>query len=264
MTDTRPDDGWKSKMIQPRFLRKGSLLRPAEVSDGLVSAMLARGNILEDANYHKVVPNQYIVELSEEDFARSYQMIEQRIIQQWTDKLLEQLMTANNRLGRREYYFGGRVSIEIRRTPGLKPGQARILCRVQANPLESSRAAVLPACLEMLADRRRWPLHQGVVTIGRDDICDIYLDMPAVQERRLISGQHAYIVCEDGQYRIFDGAPAGKPSMNGTYVNYQRVTPAGYLLQNGDLVLLAALDPLNPRPDLPGSVTLRFFLDCKG
>ena len=82
-----------------------------------------------------------------------------------------------------------------------------------------------------------------------------------MQEKRLVSSQHAYLQCQAGRYLLFDGAPNGKPSTNGTYVNGQRVPASGYLLQQGDLILLAAIKPAEPRPDTPGVVTLRFKME---
>ena len=72
-----------------------------------------------------------------------------------------------------------------------------------------------------------WALYPGVNTMGRSESCQVYLDMPQVQEKRLVSGQHAYIVMENGACILFDGSPDGKPSANGTYVNLRRVPPNG-------------------------------------
>jgi pSer/pThr/pTyr-binding forkhead associated (FHA) protein len=78
-----------------------------------------------------------------------------------------------------------------------------------------------------------------------------------------VSGQHAYIRGErDGQHRLFDGSPAGKPSANGTYVNYQPVPPGGTLLQDGDLLILAAQERNNPRAGVPGTAAFIYSKDC--
>jgi len=85
------------------------------------------------------------------------------------------------------------------------------------------------------------------------------LDVPHVREKRLISSRHATIHCHSGQCRLFDGSPDGRRSANGTYVNGRRVPPEGHDLRDGDVIILAALDPDNPRPDLPGVVGLVFY-----
>jgi pSer/pThr/pTyr-binding forkhead associated (FHA) protein len=82
-----------------------------------------------------------------------------------------------------------------------------------------------------------------------------------VQEKRLVSGQHAYLQCDEGQVWLFDGAPAGGVSTNGTFVNGVRVPAHGSRLQDGDVIVLAALDPENPKPDVPGTATLRFIVE---
>jgi pSer/pThr/pTyr-binding forkhead associated (FHA) protein len=103
-----------------------------------------------------------------------------------------------------------------------------------------------------------------VATIGREPSNDIFLDAPEVQERRLISRLHAHLRGSGGEYRLFDGGPDGKPSANGTYINYRRVPPEGAALQNGDVIILGAVNPADPRPETPGAAALQFWVDCKG
>jgi pSer/pThr/pTyr-binding forkhead associated (FHA) protein len=110
---------------------------------------------------------------------------------------------------------------------------------------------------------QRWFLRQGNTTIGRDPSNNIPLDMPIVREKRLVSGKHAYIRAAGSVFDLFDGDPSGKPSVNGTFVNQRLVPPSGARLQEGDLITLAALDPLHPRLDTPGVVSFRFRMDCR-
>jgi predicted component of type VI protein secretion system len=116
----------------------------------------------------------------------------------------------------------------------------------------------LTACLEVLPGGQRWALHPGVVTIGRGSGCDISLDAPVIKEKKLVSNLHAHLNCQGESYRLFDGAPDGKPSRNGTYVNLRRLPQGGVELKDGDLILLAALDPEHPDPDGPGVASLCF------
>jgi pSer/pThr/pTyr-binding forkhead associated (FHA) protein len=122
---------------------------------------------------------------------------------------------------------------------------------------------LLPACLEVFPVGRRWQLHRGIVTMGRDPACNISLDSPEIKERRLISAQHAYIQCEDQRYTLHDGSPSGRASTNGTYLNSKPVPPGGLPLKDGDLILLAAVNPAEPRMDTPGVATLRFRESCQ-
>lgn len=331
MTGNPSEEKWQVRVIRsglpgidrlPELTRLPWLARPlmpAEVGAGLRDVMLNRDNMLEDVNYQKIVPNQYIVEVSESNFAQHYRPILGQIIKQWQDRLLEDLITANSRQGRKEFRFGGRLALEVRPSSGLKDTEARILSRIaqepsaaspgpRVSPPPSARPKVPPpqsyhhqpesdprqnarpvgpvhttlpdppqparpgtgsestnqpvgsvAYLELVPTGQRWALYPGINTIGRSNASQIYLDMPVVQEKRLVSGQHAFIVFENGECRLFDGAPGGRPSANGTYVNLRRVPPAGYRLQNGDAIVLAAVDPLFPRSDTPGVVTFYFW-----
>jgi hypothetical protein len=261
-----PEAHWQINWLKPRLPWNKQAIRPAEIGDGLCKAMTARKNILEDANYNKVVPNHYVVELSPENYTHHYEPLGNSLIQQWRDRLVEHLMTANSRLGRKEYRFGGQLLIELRSVSGLKDSHARILCRV-APDLESVDGEISPttqdrgkevAFLELIDEDRSWPLYSGNNTIGRGEACDVYLDLPQIQEKRLISAQHATIRNEGEQCFLFDGALSGKPSANGTYVNSQRVTEYGVPLQDGDIIVLAAINPGDPRWDTPGVAAFRF------
>jgi hypothetical protein len=254
---------WRVKLLQPRLPWDAHSVRPAEITGGLCGVMLARESLLEDAQYAKIVPNRFVVEVGQENYTRNYQPIEKRLVQQWREKLLEHLTTTNSRMGRKEYRFGGPVQIDIRPAADLRDNQVRIHSQVNAEDRQvPAPQEELPACLVMFPGGRRWHLHPGMTTLGRDETCDISLDIPAVQERRLVSGLHAYILAENGQYRLFDGGPDGKPSLNGTYANYRRVPPGGVPIKEGDILILAALDPDHPLPDTPGVVAFRFRLDC--
>lgn len=259
-----PSDGqgWQTKIIEPR-LRWGSRpLRPAELAEHLSAIMLASDNLLEDAEYNKIVPNQYVVEINRSHHARYFEPIEKEVLQQWRAQLLDRLATANRRQGRNMYRLAGPLRVELRPVQDLSQLQVRVLYRFQASENRAGSDAALPACLKLLSGDRSWSLHPGIVTIGRSKDCDIKLDMPVIREKRLISARHAYLLCEPDRYRIFDGSADGKPSLNGTFVDYQPVEPDGHLLQDGDIIILAAVDPHHPRTDTPGIVALRFDLDC--
>lgn len=238
-------------------------MRPAELGEAMMGIMLARDNLLEDANYNKIVPNHYLVELSLPNYHRNYQPIEESLIKQLTGKLLDQLMTTNSRLGRKEYRLGGPLTLEIRPAPDLTDRQARISYCIQPEPLPFQAGSTpQSACLELISSGERWDLTTGITTIGRNKTCQVHLTHPEIQEKRLVSGQHAYIVDEKENWRIFDGSRTGKPSTNGTYVNGAAVPPQGKLLQDGDLISLAAVDSAPAPAGASGLVTLRFSGSC--
>jgi hypothetical protein len=261
-----PKDQWRVSLVELRFLWAKDPIRPADLSHKLRDIMLAKNNLIEDAEYQKVVPNRFLIELNPDNFTKNYQPIQKRVIQQLQEKLLSDLERANTRQGRREYNFAGRVEIQIGATEGLGQNQARIYYQVGwQNQNRSSQLLppelLLPAFLELVPGGKRWRLHRGIVTIGRDPENDVILDHAEIQARRLISGQHASIECGERKFVLHDGSPAGRPSTNGTYLNLKRVGPEGALLKDGDLILLAALQPSTPRPDTPGVAVLRFTLE---
>lgn len=279
------DGSWHIKLVQPRLPWENHALLPADVGNELCDVMLNRGNLLEDVSYQKVAPNRFKVELNSENYARNYQPLQPRILQQWQKRLVECLATANSRLGRKEYGIAGSVQIEISPAPDLKSNQARIYSQIRPDqpaqpvpqpaagrpgsqqlgprptgpaPVPAPQVQPLNAYLEQMPGGRRWGLYPGVMTIGRQESCDIHLDLPEVHERRLVSSQHAFLHCDTQHIRLFDGTPGGRPSLNGTYVNRRRVFADGYELRDGDLITLAAANPLDPRPDAPGVISFRF------
>ena len=225
--------------------------------------MLDPDNLLEDARYSKIVPNEYIVELDPDNYERQYAQIERRVCEQWQVKLLEALDTANQRQGRRLYQFGGPVRVSLRPGAGLNKGAVRIRARIASDaPKADARSAQPVGCLQLLPNGRRWPLLPGTLTVGRHETSDIFLELPPQRQPPLISAHHAYLLVSDGEVRLFDGSPAGRPSLNGTFVNGQRVPSSGQALTPGDVVVLAPLNPKDPRPDGPGVLALRFQERC--
>lgn len=266
MFSNEPPHRWQINWLRPRLAWNKATVRPAEIGDGLCRVMTTRKNILEDANYNKIAPNHFVVEINPTSYAQIFEPIANNLIQQWRDRLVECLNIANSRLGRREYRLVGPVRVELRSTPDMVDHQVRILCRVEAEiggaegivPRVTQDSDKEYAYLELLNGHQRWLLYPGDNTVGRDESCDIYLDLPQVQERRLVSAQHAIIRLVEGHSLLTDGSPSGKPSANGTFVNMQRIQSSGVLLKDGDTIILAATDPVNPRIDTPGVAAFRF------
>lgn len=254
---------WRSKVLHRSWPFHTLPMRPADVSNGLLGIMLAGQNVLEDVNYSKVVPNHFIVEVNQDSYAQDFQPIQGQVLRQWSERILRRLMTANSRLGRKEYRFAGRVKVEMRPVTDLDPAAVRVVYAIQPDEGGLTQPGVQgPPCLELINGGRRWMLTSALTTIGRDRACDIVIDTPVVQQIRLVSGRHATIRQEGERYLLFDGAPYGRPSVNGTFVNRRPVQPAGHVLQSGDVIVLAALDPNDPRTDTPGVAALRFLSSC--
>ena len=252
-------EGWRARTVGRSLPWDRGAIRPAEVINTLRSIMLDPRNQVEDAGYLKYSPNCFVVELGENNYRRNYQPLERRITGQWQDQLQSYLVLANERLGRAEYRLAG-PRLEIRAAPGMPEDRACVFYCLDPNAVSLQRE--LASCLEWVTDGRRWRLRQGLMTIGRDPSCDIYLDSPAILSTRLVSSRHAYLVCSSERCRLVDGDPGGHPSLNGTYVNGRPIVAGGQDLRDGDLIQLAAASPGQPQPDAPGIALLRFVKEC--
>jgi hypothetical protein len=259
----RPNNLWANVLGELGKLaeRRPAPILPADVGKQLLKVMFARENVLEDARYLKVAANDFLIELNEANYNHHYRPVEKLVCEQWQKRLLEALNTTNSRQGRKEYHFGGRVRVRLRPRANLGEAEVRIHCRI--NPeVGASAAGAGSACLELLSGGWQWPLREDIIVIGRDDTCDIFLDTPLVQQTRLISRQHAYIHHENSRFLLYDGSPDGMASVNGTFVNGQYVSPAGQVLQDGDVIILAALDSNQPCLNTPGVAAFRFRANC--
>lgn len=258
---------WQVELIKPRIPWMKSPILAAELGARLCDWMLSRGNLIEDANYQKTVPNMYLVELNRENYQRNYQPISSQIAEQWREKMAEHLRTANERQGRKEFRFAGTLQVQIRPGEGLEENQARIFSTILPDQPATTVAAVPQssmqdpvAFLDLLGSGQRFPLYPGNTTIGRDESCSIHLNLPDIQEKRLVSGQQAYIRCDSRGCVLYDGALSGKPSTNGTFLNSKRVDEQGHLLRDGDLLVLAAPDLLPDGSERSGTAAFRFWL----
>jgi hypothetical protein len=133
MVSGHSETNWQTDWVKPGFLSNKGSISPAEIGEGLSKIIMAKGNVLEDANYNKILPNRFVVELSQDVFRKHYEPLEQSLIQQWREKLVEHLMTTNSRLGRKEYRFAGQLHIELRPAPDILDNHARVLSKVEPN-----------------------------------------------------------------------------------------------------------------------------------
>jgi hypothetical protein len=177
---SRLDAGLFEQLTPLRFGRGGRAVRPADINRHLEAAMLDRQNLLEDVNYGKIVPNEYLVEVGPETFEHRFRPIAADLTNQWQRRLLDALNTANGRQGSRVYRFGGPVVVHLRPAADVPEDEVRIRSRV--NNEQAVAAAVGIPCLQRLPRGRSWPVQGSVVTIGRSRQSDIYLDEPEIQQ----------------------------------------------------------------------------------
>lgn len=260
------------------WLRRDGV-RPADVSKRLRVALLDRKNHLEDARYGKVVPNLYTVVINDQEFAAHFEPIAADLCEQWRLQLLQDLNTANSRQGRKQYRFGGAVTVRLQPDATLAADEIRIDSQVQRDPrpeqlpppssLSPAPEPSVPGAVGTISPARAgvprltvedqtFILKDGLNMIGRSRQCDLVVPGEEVQSRRLVSGLHAHIICTANACRIYDGTPDGKSSLNGTFVNRRVVPKNGQPLRDGDEIILAAVDRSKPRPDTPGVVKLIF------
>src|SRR5512133_2093818 len=105
MSDPQADEKWQVRMVRSGLRGLDRLpelglpdlshvpwlnhpLRPADIGGNLRDAMLTRENMLEDVSYQKVVPNHYVVEVSEANYAAQFRPIEGQVLRQWRERLL--------------------------------------------------------------------------------------------------------------------------------------------------------------------------------
>lgn len=259
--------GWRARRVG-RGLRGwiGVLLpwmpgpvRPGEVLDSLLSILLDRSGQVSDVDFQRYAPNRFIIELAPGNYRQNYQPIEARILQQWQQRMQAHLATANQRQGRLLYRLGGPLLLELHPSETLRDEQARILYRLES---AAPTPQLTGACLERLEDGRRWRLYAGLTSLGRDPSNEVALDSPQVQGSRLVSSRHAHLISENGRSLLFDGDPGGAPSVNGTYLNGRAVPREGIELHDGDVIILAALNPTRPDPYTPGVAALRYIREC--
>lgn len=256
------DASLREYIRQPLPWRRGQPVRPADVREHLEAAMLDRNNVLEDARFASIVPNEFFVELSPDNYERHYRLIERRVVDQWLTQLAQAVQTTNQRQGREQYQFGGELRIHVSPAVDLAIDQVRVRCRIVPDPEPEPAAG---GCLELLSTGQRWELPAGSTIVGRGEAADIVLDAGRTDARTLISSRHLTLqVDERGQVWAYDGVPGGRPSTNGTFVNGQRLTQDGRVLADGDVLVLAPLNPNQPRPDAPGTIALRYNARCEG
>ena len=93
------------------------------------------------------------------------------------------------------------------------------------NPIPSAGETALLISARGAVSGSRYLLDEDEITVGRDPRADILLDDSTV------SRQHAVFRRVNGQFFVVDAG-----SLNGTYVNRQRVDQAA--LKNGDEIMI--------------------------
>jgi len=194
------------RMVEGTFARLfRSGLRPVELGRRLVREM--DGNRSVDVRGRTVVPNQYVVELSEADHERFAEV---------SDSLERELAEAAREHARDEgYVFMGPVTVLLELSPAQHAGSFQVVGRMREGRGGLGAGSLLLPTGERLA------LGEQVVTIGRKPESTLQLGDPNV------SRNHAEIRPHGNGWVLVDLG-----STNGTRINGVRVS--SHELADGD------------------------------
>jgi hypothetical protein len=202
-----------------------SEVQPVEVASALCRecddrvAVVGRGRSL--------VPNSFVVELSESDFER---------VGEWQDALAEELQAVvSDHATQQGYSFVGAVQVSFEHADDLDTGVFRVRSSMTKPPTSAGHAPAPGAEIEATAadpalspvvapvaarpsldiDGQMFRLSAPVTVLGRSSEADIALDDPGISRR------HAQIQLDAGHAVLLD-----LDSTNGTFVDGERVQRA--------------------------------------
>lgn len=193
-------------MVEGAFARVfKSGLRPIEIGRRLTREI--DNNRSVDVRGRTVVPNDFVIRLSDDDFERFSEI---------DDALVRELCDAAREHAREERYsFMGPVLVELVVDPKVRTGEFRITSRMKEGPGGAGAGSLI------LPNNDRYVLGERVVVLGRLPDCDITLTDTNV------SRHHAEIRPHTDGFVLVDLG-----STNGCRVNGQRVNQR--LLHDGD------------------------------
>jgi len=206
-------------------------LQPIEVARRIARAM-QDGQVI-DAQGQVVVPNAYQVYLNPDDFQAlaDYRDTLQEELARYVASLARQ--AGATMPGRPRVFLQANTSLSLRRVRV----EARLLSaqhglapdgRTQTMPSMQVSSAQAGPRYALFDGRRRMPISEAVITIGRDLDNDIILDDVHV------SREHAQLRRRYGQYILYDLDSTGGTTVNDRPV---RETP----LQPGDVIAFAGV-----------------------
>ncbi|MBV9484558.1 MAG: DUF3662 and FHA domain-containing protein [Frankiaceae bacterium] len=209
-------------------------VQPAEIAAALQREADTRKNIVGQDRV--LVPNEYVVDLSEHDYAR---------IEEWADPLGEELATmVREHAAESGYSFVGPVTVGFEQKPTVGTGVFKIHSRVAAPegqaavPVPATSPGPRPAPAGTLPRRPRLIVSTGaeesayflshpVTMIGRAAESDVRLDDSGVSRR------HAELRYANRQVELVDLGSTNGVTVNGT-------PAARAMLQDGDRIDIGA------------------------
>jgi hypothetical protein len=206
-------------------------LQPIELARRIARAM-QDGQVI-DAQGQVVVPNAYQIYLNPDDYQAlaDYRDTLQEELARYVASLARQ--AGATMPGRPRVFLQANTSISLRRVRV----EARLLSahhglapdgRTQTMPSLQVPSAQASPRYALFDGRRRMPISEAVITIGRDLSNDIILD------DRHVSREHAQLRRRYGQYVLYDLDSTGGTTVNGRLV---REAP----LEAGDVIAFAGV-----------------------
>jgi hypothetical protein len=203
------------RMVNGAFTRAfKSEVQPVEIAANLQRELDSRSSVF--SRTRTVVPNVFVVELSEADHLR---------LSAYEGTVAAELTTLVRQYAQQQRYtFLGDVEVGLVANPALSTGQVRIRSEVREGPLSAGPVPVDTVGQPHLeVDGMAYPL-KSVTLLGRAVDVDIRIDDPGVSRR------HAEIVLgSDVTIRDLN-------STNGTLVNGRMISQV--VLQAGDRIQL--------------------------
>jgi len=192
-------------------------VEPAELGRRLMRDMEAGKSVSVGAVY---VPNNYVIQLSPEDFARFEGLI---------PTLRTEFATLlKNNAGQRRWRLPGQIDVRFEQDDSLKAGKFDVIAQhLAADP--SNPFPVVPDELVQLGSNKTWKLDSDEITLGRSSSNGIVVDDPNA------SRAHAQLSRREDEWWLTD-----LDSTNGTLVNEAMIKERR--LSSGDRINIGATE----------------------
>jgi hypothetical protein len=192
-----------------------SAVQPVEVAAALQREVDNSAQIL--SRNRRLVPNQFHVELSPQDYAR---------LAPYSSTLADELVEMlRDHAHEQSYVFTGPVSISFDESEDLSTGRFRVRSSALAKVTPASESSVTDTAVRrarviLEVNGMRHPLDPPGIVIGRGTDADLRINDPGVSRR------HAEIRVHPGESQVPTVSVVDLGSTNGMLVNGQKVTHA--------------------------------------
>lgn len=203
-----------------------SAVQPVEIASALQREIDNSAQIL--SRDRMLVPNAFVVELSESDYER---------LAPYGSALSNELSTlVKDYAAQQRYTLAGPLSIAFESSPGLTTGRFHVRSRAHASvtpaagrPSSDTAARRAPVVLEVNGTRH--PLHPPGIVVGRGSEADLRVNDPGVSRLHV----EIRVQVEDGRLMV---SAADLGSTNGTSMDGRKVPEAR--LRDGSTITIGS------------------------